>query len=297
VLYLPKQYPTMQEFEKKYTVKTSQGNDFGLGINTDGRSFAVNNETKESYEIFKASTENRYDFYIALSLVTHPNIRRFIEGYGPATDSITLFDSKETDIILTDLLELTNFTLSDEQIGYLCKPLLNALHYLHSIHIIHRDLKSDNILIAKDGTIRLRLDDYLAVRSKASWMRRTVVGTPYWMAPELIRGHEYGCLVDIWSLGITIREMIEREPPYMEFPPLRALFLITTKGIPELGPNVSLDLKAFCDRCLCVDVEKRPDALECLKDPFLLKACSQDEFTGSLKKTLALTPAYANIFL
>jgi serine/threonine protein kinase len=87
------------------------------------------------------------------------------------------------------------------------------------------------------------------------------------MAPELIRGHDYGVKVDIWSLGIMVMEMAEGEPPYMEFPPLRALFLITTKGIPPLKATDkwSPEFRDFYDKCLEKDVEKRPDAAELLK--------------------------------
>lgn len=91
------------------------------------------------------------------------------------------------------------------------------------------------------------------------------------MAPELIRGQNYDTKVDIWSLGIMIMEMAEGEPPYMEFPPLRALFLITTKGIPDLKePNKwSASFGQFVALCLEKDPEKRPSANELLQHPFL----------------------------
>jgi len=87
------------------------------------------------------------------------------------------------------------------------------------------------------------------------------------MAPELIRGHDYGIKVDIWSLGIMVMEMAEGEPPYMEFPPLRALFLITTKGIPPLkeGDKWSPEFKDFLAKCLTKEVADRPDGTELLK--------------------------------
>ena len=95
------------------------------------------------------------------------------------------------------------------------------------------------------------------------------------MAPELIRGHPYGTKVDVWSTGIMLMEMCEGEPPYMESPPLRALFLITTKGIPPLadGAKWSADLKDFTAQCLRKKVDARPNADELLSHPFLKKAC------------------------
>jgi protein-serine/threonine kinase len=87
------------------------------------------------------------------------------------------------------------------------------------------------------------------------------------MAPELIRGHDYGTKVDIWSLGIMVMEMAEGEPPYMEFPPLRALFLITTKGIPPLKEpeKWTPEFQDFVNQCLVKEVEDRPGAEELLK--------------------------------
>ena len=75
---------------------------------------------------------------------------------------------------------------------------------------------------------------FAAQLTETQQKRNTVVGTPYWMAPELIEGHDYDARVDVWSLGIMIREMAEGEPPYLEFPTARALFLILTKGVPDL---------------------------------------------------------------
>ena len=105
---------------------------------------------------------------------------------------------------------------SEAQIAFVCKMCLKGLSYLHRHHRLHRDIKSDNILIDLDGNVKLA-DLGFAIGLTPERSRRTsVVGTPYWMAPELIRGLEYDSKVDVWSLGITVIEMAEGEPPLMD---------------------------------------------------------------------------------
>jgi len=182
---------------------------------------------------------------------------------------------------LTDVLEqFDRVRLDESQIAHVCLMTLRALRYIHRSHRIHRDIKSDNILLNSKGEVKIADFGYAAQLTEERNKRKTVVGTPYWMAPELIRGHDYGTKVDIWSLGIMLMEMIEGEPPYLEYPPLRALFLITTKGIPPIQKpdEFSPDLIDFYDKCLEKDVEKRPGADDLLEHPFLKYACEHSHF-------------------
>jgi len=181
---------------------------------------------------------------------------------------------------LTEILEQFEYVkMNEKHIAWVCQQTLKGLQYIHSRHRIHRDIKSDNILLGEHGEIKIADFGYAAQLTKQKTKRQTIVGTPYWMAPELIRGQEYGTKVDIWSLGIMIMEMAEGDPPYMEFPPLRALFLITTKGIPDLKEpsRWSPTFREFVGLCLEKDAEKRPSADELLAHPFMKQAVGGGE--------------------
>jgi len=216
----------------------------------------------------------------------HPNIVEFLDCFTVDNNQLWII-MELMDGCLTDVLEqFPKVELNERQIALVCRETLRSLAYIHKNHRIHRDIKSDNILLNGLGEIKIADFGYAAQLTQEKQKRRTVVGTPYWMAPELIRGHDYGQKVDIWSLGIMLREMIEGEPPYMEFPPLRALFLITTKGIPPLNneQKYTPQLVKFYNRCLEKEVEKRPTAEELLTDPFMDMCCTGPEFVPVIAK-------------
>eukprot|EP01097_Dermamoeba_algensis_P000189 TRINITY_DN1068_c0_g1_i1.p1 TRINITY_DN1068_c0_g1~~TRINITY_DN1068_c0_g1_i1.p1 ORF type:complete len:268 (-),score=32.87 TRINITY_DN1068_c0_g1_i1:243-938(-) len=192
---------------------------------------------------------------------------------------------------LTDILEqFETFQLDESQIAHVCNEVLRGLEYIHSLHRMHRDIKSDNILLGSDGSVKIADFGYAAQLTKERDKRQTIVGTPYWMAPELIKGELYGTKVDIWSLGIMAMEMAEGEPPYMDFPPLRALFFITTKGVPPLKQpqRWSPQFQNFVKVCLQKTADQRPSAEELLKHPFIRASCGRPAFIKVIQKTKEL---------
>ncbi|PRP77295.1 p21-activated protein kinase [Planoprotostelium fungivorum] len=157
---------------------------------------------------------------------------------------------------LADVLECyDDYQLQEPQIAYCCRETLKALHHIHADHRAHRDVKSDNLLIGKKGEIKLADFGYAAQMSENK--RRSnvsiIMSTPYWMAPELIKGKEYGIEVDIWSLGIVMRELAEGEPPYIDDPPLRD------------SDKYSEEFHDFMSKCLAMEPALRPSAGELLK--------------------------------
>jgi len=170
--------------------------------------------------------------------------------------------------------------LTEPQIAYITVEVLKALSYLHSLHRIHRDIKTDNILIGENGEIKLADFGFAVQLTEQKNKRKTVIGTPYWMAPEIIQNSEYGDEVDIWSLGIMLMEMAEGEPPYMKHPQGKALYLISTQGAPPLKKpkQWSENFKHFLSLCLVKDSHQRVDAIELLQHAFLQAACPQSEF-------------------
>uniref|UniRef100_A0A060T898 non-specific serine/threonine protein kinase n=1 Tax=Blastobotrys adeninivorans TaxID=409370 RepID=A0A060T898_BLAAD len=203
----------------------------------------------------------------------HKNIVNFIDSYLTRGDLWVVMEFMEGGS-LTDVV--TYNMMTEGQIGAVCRETLQGLQHLHEKGVIHRDIKSDNVLLSTRGDIKLTDFGYCAQINETNSKRTTMVGTPYWMAPEVVSRKEYGPKIDVWSLGIMCIEMIEGEPPYMNESPIRALYLIVTNGTPELRDKESLSpiFQEFLDWSLQVDVEKRATAQDLLDHSFIQQADS-----------------------
>ncbi|KAI9315223.1 kinase-like domain-containing protein [Dichotomocladium elegans] len=204
----------------------------------------------------------------------HENIVNFLDSFLVNGSTLWVVMEYMEGGALTDVIE--NNTMSEQQIAVVCAETAKGLAHLHAHMIIHRDIKSDNVLLDFQGHVKISDFGYCAKLTDQRNKRATMVGTPYWMAPEVVKQKEYGAKVDIWSLGIMVIEMIESEPPYLDEEPLKALYLIATHGTPALKrPGLlSTDIKNFLAVCLCVDVKSRATAQELLEHEFLRKAGS-----------------------
>lgn len=216
-----------------------------------------------------------------LRSVQHPNIVRYIESYLWGEDLWTVMEFMEGGS-LTQVV--TAVYMTEMQIATVLREVLLGLKHLHDSGFIHRDIKSDNVLLTKGGHIKLTDFGFSAMMNGAG-TRCSMVGTPYWMAPEVVGRRPYGPKIDIWSLGIMLIEMVDGEPPYINENPIRALYLIATNGTPTLqqGDKASLALKDFLSTCLRVNAEERPDVDALLAHPFLGRATDHSCLISALE--------------
>uniref|UniRef100_A0A3Q3LWR0 non-specific serine/threonine protein kinase n=1 Tax=Mastacembelus armatus TaxID=205130 RepID=A0A3Q3LWR0_9TELE len=175
---------------------------------------------------------------------------------------------------VSDIIRMRNKTLTEEEIATILQSTLKGLEYLHFMRKIHRDIKAGNILLNAEGQAKLADFGVAGQLTDTMAKRNTVIGTPFWMAPEVIQEIGYNCVADIWSLGITAIEMAEGKPPYADIHPMRAIFMIPTNPPPTFrNPDLwSLAFREFVGQCLVKNPENRATATQLLQHPFIKSA-------------------------
>ncbi|CAI7868501.1 unnamed protein product [Closterium sp. NIES-54] len=203
--------------------------------------------------------------------LSHPNIVRYL-GTAREDEALNIFLEFVPGGSIASLLNKFG-CFTEKVIRMYTRQLMTGLSYLHYNHIMHRDIKGANILVDNRGCIKLA--DFGASRKLADLAtmsgHKSMKGTPYWMAPEVIKQTGHGRPADIWSVACTVIEMATGKPPWSEFlSQVSALFHIAqSKGPPLIPDHLSADAKDFLLRCFHRDPNKRPSAAELLKHPFL----------------------------
>lgn len=177
---------------------------------------------------------------------------------------------------LDDLILEIERGLTEDQIKVVCRQMFECLHFLHTHKVIHRDLKAGNLLLTSDGNIKLADFGVSAKNKKTVQRRTTFIGTPYWMAPEVIvtetcKDDPYDYKADIWSAGITLIELAEMQPPYHDMHPMRVLFKIPKSDPPQLQAKNkwSKHFHDFLSLCVVKSADMRTSAGQLLEHPFI----------------------------
>ncbi|KAJ0182581.1 hypothetical protein K1T71_001950 [Dendrolimus kikuchii] len=238
------------------------------------------------------------EFLVFRDLSSHPNIPEFFglflkRGTNSDDDQIWFVMELCTGGSVTDLcagMRARGNSLTEPQLAYVLRGTVRALTHLHAHRCMHRDVKGHNILLTEDAEVKL-VDFGVSSHLAATAARRnTSVGTPYWMAPEVIACEQqldesYDCRCDVWSVGITAIELAEGEPPLSGLHPMRALFQIPRNPPPSLShpERFSPQLADFIADCLVKDMNQRPFARELLEHPLLLAVST---FEDKIRKEL-----------
>uniref|UniRef100_A0A672SNZ2 non-specific serine/threonine protein kinase n=1 Tax=Sinocyclocheilus grahami TaxID=75366 RepID=A0A672SNZ2_SINGR len=223
------------------------------------------------------SEEELEDYMVEIDILAscnHQYIVKLLDAF--------FYDNKLVCLTLTEFcvycwyLSELDRGLEEPQIRVVCKQMLEALQYLHSMKIIHRDLKAGNILLTLDGDIKLADFGVSAKNTKTLQRRDSFIGTPYWMAPEVVmcetmKDAPYDYKADIWSLGITLIELAQIEPPHHELNPMRVLLKIAKSEPPTLQQPAkwSMEFNDFLKKALDRNPETRPTTAQLLDHPFV----------------------------
>ncbi|XVE91741.1 hypothetical protein REPUB_Repub01dG0037200 [Reevesia pubescens] len=222
-------------------------------------------EGEEGYEEIRGEIE-------MLQQCSHPNVVRYLGSYQ-GEEYLWIVMEYCGGGSVADLMNVTEEPLEEYQIAYICREALKGLDYLHSIFKVHRDIKGGNILLTEQGEVKLGDFGVAAQLTRTMSKRNTFIGTPHWMAPEVIQESRYDGKVDVWALGVSAIEMAEGLPPRSAVHPMRVLFMISIEPAPMLEDKEkwSLVFHDFVAKSLTKDPRLRPTASEMLKHKFIEK--------------------------
>ena len=255
-----------------------------LGVGAFGVVFqAAHRKTGRKVAVKVVSSENfrEVEMEIAMhSMNQHENIVEYLATYEYKKEIWMVLELMDGGSLFSVLG--ADAIMGDAEIAFVCKESLKGLAYLHGRNTLHRDIKSDNILIDRKGNVKLADFGFAVGLTREQTLRNSQVGTPFWMAPELIRGLDYDGKVDTWSLAITALEMAEGEPPFYAQQPLRAAFLVISSPPPELNnpEQWSPAFVHYLKSSLVHDPAKRASSSELLLHPFIEDACKKEEFSA-----------------
>mmetsp|Transcript_20091 Transcript_20091/g.27704 ORF Transcript_20091/g.27704 Transcript_20091/m.27704 type:complete len:557 (+) Transcript_20091:174-1844(+) len=221
-----------------------------------------------------------------ISRTNHVNIVRYFGSYLWRDELWVVMEMMEGGPLTKAIME---YNFQEKHIAYVCRAVLRSLEHLHEMHICHRDLKSENIMLTKDGEVKL-IDFGLAETTETGWVI-DILGSPFWISPEMIQLKPHGPPVDIWAFAISILEVINGHPPHDENA-LCALYYAGTIGVPkpvETPASWSKDIIDFVTKALVMDPEKRPTAKDLLQHPFLNIVCSQQDMKDKVLVGMGLT--------
>ncbi|XP_049848970.1 serine/threonine-protein kinase 4 homolog B-like [Schistocerca gregaria] len=269
-----------------------------LGIGSCGEVWKVRHrETSQILAIKKILSNVQGDVRREIEFMSKcssPHIVRYYGTYYQGDAMMIVMEYFEVGSV-NDAMALTGLTLGESQIAAVCRDVLGALIYLNERNQMHRDIKPHNVLLNIEGKAKLA-DFGIARELKDETCCKTVIGTPYYLAPEVIRETGYDYRADIWSLGISAIEMAERNPPYADLHPMRALFILGNNPMPKLmhEEHWSPEFNDFVTKCLNPVSAERPRASELINHAFIEKS-SEEALAELVEAALEVIERYGNL--